>query len=387
MAFTVRDLMEQDLFPGIKLAAGADGIDTPITWVNIMEILDSPDTVNRGELLITTGYDLDNEKQYPNLVQRLKSRGIPALVIQTGYYISGIPAYIVEAADTYSLPVLEMPSRYSFSCILHILMDALSKDRELWSHFRFEQEKLQAAFRDRLRQSVQQESGSSHPFYLLLFTVIHGTDTDPSVIENGFSRLHSFVASYAGTCIAESAENSYMAVSLSFQDPGKEAALTYDLQIQLTFLSENDGLNFYAACDRFFTMDELSDAYSHCLQCLTLLDQVNAKRGVCCYEDYAFIRMFSSYYSRDRSFYMENKVLQQLLEKDRKDQTHLVQTLRVYLAENCSITHAADRLFIHRHTMMNRIQMIRDLTGINLDDYYQRIYFSISLLMHDYFAL
>ena len=387
MAFTVRELLERDLFPGMKLAAGADGIDAPVTWVNIMEILDSPDTVNRGELLITTGYDLGNEKHYPNLIQRLKSRGIPALVIQTGYYISAIPGYIIEAADTYSLPVLEMPSRFSFSGILHGILDALNKDRDIWSRFRFEKEALIASFRDSLRTAVQQDSCSADTFYLLLFTIIHSDDKEPSQMEETLSHLQAFVASYAGICVARTAEGRYMAIGLSFQNPEKEAALTYDLQIQLTFLSEDAGLNIYAACDRFFSMDELSEAYSHCLNCLTLLDQVNARRGVCCYDDYAFIRMFSSCYSKERSFCQENTVLRKLLEKDRSDQTHLVQTLRVFLAENCNITHAAERLFIHRHTMMNRIQMIRDLTGVNLDDYYQRIYLSISLLMHDYFAM
>jgi len=47
---------------------------------------------------------------------------------------------------------------------------------------------------------------------------------------------------------------------------------------------------------------------------------------------------------------------------------HLVETLRIYLAEHGSWGVAAERLGVHRHTLKNRITRIEELTGLSLDD-------------------
>ena len=64
MAITVKEVLDRKLFNGMKAVAGLAGLQAVITWVNIMEIPDSPDTINRGEFLITTGYGLENEEKY-----------------------------------------------------------------------------------------------------------------------------------------------------------------------------------------------------------------------------------------------------------------------------------------------------------------------------------
>ena len=63
-----------------------------------------------------------------------------------------------------------------------------------------------------------------------------------------------------------------------------------------------------------------------------------------------------------------------------------VHTLRSYLADNCNISRTAERLYIHRHTLMKRLDKIQELCGIDFNDYYARIYMSLALLFHDYFA-
>lgn len=387
MAITVKEVLDRKLFNGMKAVAGLAGLQAVITWVNIMEIPDSPDTINRGEFLITTGYGLENEEKYHNLIQRLKARGVPAVAVQTGYYVSAIPDYLIRSADEYEMPLLEMPANYSFSNILHILLDAIHNSSETWPQFGFDYHILQSKLRTRITSSALVEDMKQQPAYLFLITTAGSNDLERLETAQGLDHIQSFLSSYARNLVCETVDSHGLAIVMTFENPQKASALTYDLQIQLTFLSEQEGTNYYAAYDSFLRLEGLLSSYEHCIECLTLLGKISAKRGVCSFEDYNFIRMFGFYYNTDHSCYFENTSLQTLLAKDRRDHTNLVQTLRVYLAENCNITHAAERLFIHRHTMMNRIQAITDLSGVNLDDYYQRIFLSIALLMHDYFAL
>ena len=50
-----------------------------------------------------------------------------------------------------------------------------------------------------------------------------------------------------------------------------------------------------------------------------------------------------------------------------------------------SITQSAGYLYIHRHTLLKRLDKIREISGLNLEDWYTRLYMSINLLFHDYF--
>ena len=60
MSLTISDILTRNLFPGLELRAGADHSSNIVSWVNIMEILDTTESVKAGELLITTGYGLDD---------------------------------------------------------------------------------------------------------------------------------------------------------------------------------------------------------------------------------------------------------------------------------------------------------------------------------------
>jgi DNA-binding PucR family transcriptional regulator len=46
----------------------------------------------------------------------------------------------------------------------------------------------------------------------------------------------------------------------------------------------------------------------------------------------------------------------------------------------------ARQLFLHRHTLINRLEKIEEISDLHLDDYYSRLYMSIALLLHDYFV-
>jgi purine catabolism regulator len=60
-------------------------------------------------------------------------------------------------------------------------------------------------------------------------------------------------------------------------------------------------------------------------------------------------------------------VLGPLLEYDRSRGTRLVPTLRVFLEENRSWVRSADRLYVHRQTLVSRISRIEEITGQRLN--------------------
>ena len=59
--------------------------------------------------------------------------------------------------------------------------------------------------------------------------------------------------------------------------------------------------------------------------------------------------------------------LSALQRADQEKGTNYTETLRMYAAENFNVTRTAQRLFIHRTSLQDRLNRIRELTGIDLE--------------------
>ena len=70
-----------------------------------------------------------------------------------------------------------------------------------------------------------------------------------------------------------------------------------------------------------------------------------------------------------------------LRKHDRRYGAQLNLTLQTFLQSGCSYTETAKTLFIHRSTLVYRINKILELTGMNLDDFKERYYLETSYLL------
>jgi len=61
-------------------------------------------------------------------------------------------------------------------------------------------------------------------------------------------------------------------------------------------------------------------------------------------------------------------LIEPLQEHDRTHRSDLVLTLKTYFATGSNASEAADRLFLHRNSMLYRLERIQKLTGLDLKD-------------------
>ena len=69
-----------------------------------------------------------------------------------------------------------------------------------------------------------------------------------------------------------------------------------------------------------------------------------------------------------------------LSEHDRERGSDLVRTLRVYFAAGANASEAADRLFLHRNSLLYRLERIGNLTGLDLKDHRVALALQLGLL-------
>lgn len=79
--------------------------------------------------------------------------------------------------------------------------------------------------------------------------------------------------------------------------------------------------------------------------------------------------------------------LERLLEYDQQADKELVKTLAAFLECNGNLTETSERLYIHRNTLKYRLERIRDITQIDLDDSENRLMLHLGLKMHQILAV
>ena len=85
-------------------------------------------------------------------------------------------------------------------------------------------------------------------------------------------------------------------------------------------------------------------------------------------------------------FYKEytNGILSQLLEYDKKNEGHLLETLETLIAHMGVRNTTAESLFLHRNTLAYRIKKIESLCGYSLDDSDNLFKLGLALKMRHY---
>jgi purine catabolism regulator len=101
----------------LPLLAGEEGLELPVRWVHISELLDPTPWLSGGEVLLTTGMQLEGAERQREFVTRLADHQLAGLGFGTGFGHETVPAPLLEAADKLRFPVFEVPYEVPFIAI------------------------------------------------------------------------------------------------------------------------------------------------------------------------------------------------------------------------------------------------------------------------------
>lgn len=382
MAFRVNNIFSGGFFTNLRLLAGKEGLDRPVNWVTIIEVLAHSEVAQKGELLLTTGYDLEKFADNRELIPQLMNKGVSGLMIKLGVYIDYIPDQILAQANQYHFPILLLPPEYSFSDVTHTLIEEIQKLSQKEQVTDVDYTPLLLEIKPQI-QNLYLTSVHQDTTVHLLSVIPVSKQTHASQLNIALEQIRSFLISRSESLICKVSENGFALYCFSTPESSQINSIFYDLQILLTFLSERDHVSLYIGSAICSSPDQLSTTFNQTHSCIKLLKKIKALRGVCPYNNYSFIQLIGQIYQNTPNKFSENEAIRILKEKDGLHNTNYMQTLRIYLSESCNTTHTAERLFIHRHTLINKLQTITDLCKIDLNDYYTRVDLSLALIAHD----
>jgi purine catabolism regulator len=138
---SVRELL-RDL--DVRLLCGEAATDLPVRWVHISELKDPTPFLSGGELLLTTGMQLNTPQRQSAFVTRLADHQLAGLGFGVGFGHREVPAALVQAATERNFPVFEVPYEVPFIAVTEAAFTQLVNEqyavlrRALAAHERLE---------------------------------------------------------------------------------------------------------------------------------------------------------------------------------------------------------------------------------------------------------
>lgn len=123
MGITIREALQLPDMVQTRLVAGEAGLDHVIRWVTIVELLEDASRLTEGEFLITTGFGLEeNPEKLERFIPSLAERQLSGVALHTGFYLREIPPLLIEAANLYKLPLIQIPVEMNFSTVTKAIL-------------------------------------------------------------------------------------------------------------------------------------------------------------------------------------------------------------------------------------------------------------------------
>ncbi len=114
---------------GLALATGEGAADRPVRWVHISEHPDPTPWLSGGELLLTTGYNLETAEAQRDYAELLAGHGVAGLGFGTGFDHKQLPPALVDTAAAHGLPLFEVPYEMPFIAITERAAAALINEQ------------------------------------------------------------------------------------------------------------------------------------------------------------------------------------------------------------------------------------------------------------------
>ena len=138
------------------------------------------------------------------------------------------------------------------------------------------------------------------------------------------------------------------------------------------FLTEN-GLSGGVS----YLFEDVTALHEHYEQATTALSYGGAAPGLYAFSDFAMRHMMDCF-PQNRLRILVHPALPVLREHDRATGSDLYETLRIYLENERSLVKTAKALFIHRNTLLYRLEKLHQLVELDLEDAELRLHLELS---------
>ncbi len=381
---TCKDLLNLNVFKYIKLIAGKNGIYKTVTWTYICETIEFSKWVNGGELIFITGMGMDlDERSMKKFLLECGEKDISGVVILTNSeYIKEIPTSCIELANNLNLPLFNMAWDIK-------LIDAT---KEI-SNYIIERSFIENKEKELLKELLFSYSLDKERIYklcksckfktedLYFAAVFNIEDIDKNHIEYIIDYVKVKLRNINIKFLLDIFENNIICIINNILDK--------EFKIKQVLNEINNNLNECNASilsigRSYSNIFDIKISYEECINILDYYRYQEYDDQIIDYDKIGFYKLLFYIKDIDQLKLYRNEAIGKLLEYDKDKNSNMLKTLKVYLYNDCNLINTSNKLFIHRNTLIYRINKIKNILDINLDSALSKNELINAIMIDDY---
>lgn len=362
MAITLGRLCEDaESTYGMKLLAGASGLDNFVRWVHTVEACAAPGFLHGSELVFTTGIAHSGMSWLGAFAEDLCANKAAGIALNIGPYMDCVPQKVIAYCEKNSMPLFTVPWDVHLTDITYDFCHRIIANEEVevglataFKNLIFEPHD-EKAYRYTLEKCDFPKSAS---YCVVALHVIPETQNEADF--QSFNFLTHHILNKTGNAFSLFVhDNRLIAVLKGYSQKQIDDFLS---ELSQRFVVLNSGSRISAGISPLGEgYGFVTDGYHKAISALKVADA--RKEGSVHYQNLDLYKLLISVGSNQvlTEVYQEN--LGALEKFDNENGTDYMDSLRCYLEHNSSVQEVAQLTFVHRNTINYKIRRIREILG------------------------
>lgn len=386
MSILLKDVINLESFKNMRLVGGRSGLDKTVNWIYVAECFENPleslNWIYGGEIVFITGRSIKGDiNLLSRLIEGFNEKNIAGLIINIGPYIKQIPKKIIDLVNSLNLPLFELPweiriTEATKDIYTAIAMKRLQEDSSVnfFHQLLFGDEKLGGNLIDKAAYFGYNLSGEYRVYIIDIDNfqkyIRDNNIDDESIISEVKTKLKKIIRDtlYNHSIEVPIVDKNDSVIFIYKLNKNKIKVLDEALEkIKKLVSNQIGGMTVSIGVgDCYNDLNMIKDSLKEAQLALKKITIDGLKDCILEYKNIGVYQMlFSLEDTRNLNKYYEDK-LRPIIEYDNINNSKLIETLEVYLDENCNNTSTSERLFLHRNSLRYRINKIEELLDVDL---------------------
>lgn len=383
---TVKEFMDIEFFKEnhLTLVAGANGLNRIVKRPNIAQLKNFFEWMEGGEFLVINGISLNlNEgNNFMELLYNANKAKVACIAFELSPdYIPQIPNKVIEFANEIKLPIFTLPWDVSFGKILNTIYDYIIRNQlkevsisELMKNILFTNVDKTYAL-----EQAKFYGYNLNDAYCVVTIQLEEVETHHTEVTNQLRRV---ISEYNIECQYMVLQH-YSNIIIFIKDIGREALKILFQKVYENFHSTfPDKKLLIGVGNSYKDIDNYKKSYRHALKALSSIRYHSSYMAF--YDDLGFIRLIADYATDQEIHNYVMSILGKIMDEENVSKVPLINTLDVYQQNNFNIAKTAEALYIHRNTLLQRLEKIENAMGKDLKEYNVRREIMNAFYLKDY---
>ena len=392
---TLKKLLELPRLKCITVAAGKGGLNREVTWTNTTEMWRNIDFIHKNELVFTTGiYARKKKNDLYMLVKSLYEMGAAGIVLNLGPYIQEISDEIIQFANDNDFPVMTLPWEVritdTYYTICEYLIKTTGKENGSQNLVKIEDMIRDFVFAGKDSKAdiaaIERYGYSDDSSYCVLVCLLKGmcSEKDKQML---CVKIGNNLADKGYRQVFFIKDDKLIFSVLAKDDDGSELGRIGEIAAE-TFETQKPEMNKITVSlgvgEFYKHFENLKKSYKEALKVIKVKENNPfSMHEIFEYSDLGIYKMFSQLENNENVVHFYKQVLGKLEEFDQINSTEYLDFLRLYIEEDFSPTRVGQRLFMHRNTVLYKINKIKEILGHDLSSSRDKTDIAVALIIKD----